>query len=60
MVAAQETAAEIQVDAGVFDLSQTIASLITQTAAGYWKLKAARMEAAAVELMRTSWSGRVL
>ncbi len=41
VVAAQETAAGIQVDASIMDLNQEIANLVTQTAESYWKLKAA-------------------
>jgi outer membrane protein len=42
VVAAQETAAGIEVDASLLDLNQQIANLIDQTAERYWNLRAAQ------------------
>jgi outer membrane protein len=43
VVAAQETAAGVEVEASSLDLSQQIANLMDQTAENYWNLKAAEL-----------------
>jgi outer membrane protein TolC len=42
VVGAQEHAAEIEVDAALLDLNQTLAQLVSNTASSYWNLVAAR------------------
>lgn len=43
VVAAQETAAGIELDASTLDLNQQIANLVDQTAESYWNLRAAQL-----------------
>jgi outer membrane protein TolC len=43
VVAAQETAAEVEIQASSLDLSQQIADLMDRTAESYWTLKAAQL-----------------